>query len=160
MRSSSAGGEEVKTTGDGLMVVLDSAGAALDCAVGIQQAVARRNRLDGPDLEVRVGAAVGDASSEDDDWYGPPVVEAARLCASAGGGEILVSDVVRLLAGPVEAPGLDGGGAAGAQGAAGARGGLAGRVGGGCVRRAGRCLPKSARCRRTASWAGSPSSSA
>ena len=60
----------------------------------------------GTTLEVRVGAAVGDASSEDDDWYGPPVVEAARLCASAGGGEILVSDVVRLLAGPVEAPGL------------------------------------------------------
>jgi len=101
-----AGGEEVKTLGDGLMAVFPSSGAALACAVTIQQGVERRNRLGGPVLAVRVGAAVGDASNEGGDWYGPPVVEAARLCARAKGGEILISDALRLLAGSAEAPQL------------------------------------------------------
>jgi class 3 adenylate cyclase/tetratricopeptide (TPR) repeat protein len=101
-----AGGEEVKTLGDGLMAVFPSAGAALGCAVAIQQGVERRNRLGGRVLAVRVGAAVGDASNESGDWYGPPVVEAARLCARAKGGEILISDALRLLKGSTEAPEL------------------------------------------------------
>ncbi len=101
-----AGGEEVKTLGDGLMAAFPSSGAALAGAVAIQQGVERRNRLGGPELAVRVGAAVGDASNEGADWYGPPVVEAARLCAMAKGGEILISDAVRLLAGSAEAPQL------------------------------------------------------
>jgi hypothetical protein len=39
-----AGGEEVKSTGDGLMVVFHSPIDAVACAVAIQQAVDRRNR--------------------------------------------------------------------------------------------------------------------
>jgi class 3 adenylate cyclase/tetratricopeptide (TPR) repeat protein len=101
-----AGGEEVKTLGDGLMAVFPSSRAALDCAVAIQQGVERRNRQGGPALTVRVGATVGDASNEDGDWYGLPVVEAARLCSTANGGEILISDVLRLLAGSSEGPEL------------------------------------------------------
>jgi class 3 adenylate cyclase/tetratricopeptide (TPR) repeat protein len=100
------GGEEVKGLGDGLMAVFPSSGAALQCAVAIHQGVERRNRLGGPALAVRVGAAVGDASNEGGDWYGPPVVEAARLCATAKGGEILISDSLRLLAGPADSPPL------------------------------------------------------
>jgi class 3 adenylate cyclase/tetratricopeptide (TPR) repeat protein len=101
-----AGGDEVKTLGDGLMAVFPSAGAALACAVAIQQGVEWRNRLGGPVLAVRVGAAVGDATNEGGDWYGPPVVEAARLCATAKGGEILISDALRLLARSAEPPEL------------------------------------------------------
>src|SRR4051794_9090298 len=101
-----ASGDEVKGLGDGLMAVFPSASAALHCAVAIHQGVARRNRLGGPVLAVRVGAAVGDASNEGGDWYGPPVVEAARLCATAKGGEILISESLRLLAGTEDAPSL------------------------------------------------------
>ncbi len=101
-----SGGEEIKTLGDGLMAVFPSSAAALACAVAIQQGVERRNRMGGPVLAVRVGAAAGDASYEGGDWYGPPVVEAARLCATAKGGEILISDTIRLLAGSAEAPQL------------------------------------------------------
>ena len=36
---------------------------------------------------------------EDGDWFGTPVVEASRLCAAATGDQILVSDLVRALAG-------------------------------------------------------------
>src|SRR5205085_5444386 len=47
---------------------------------------------------VRVGASVGDVSHENGDVFGVPVVEASRLCAMAGGGEIVVADLVRALA--------------------------------------------------------------
>ncbi len=94
-----SGGREVKNLGDGLMVVVPSAADAVAAAVAIQQAFERRNRDAVEPLLVRVGVALGDADLEDDDYFGVPVVEAARLCAKADGGEILVTDIVRALAG-------------------------------------------------------------
>lgn len=91
-----AAGREVKNLGDGLMVVFDGPAAAMSCAVGMQQRITSR-RSDEP-LTIRVGVAVGEADVDDDDYFGPPVVEAARLCAAASGGEVLVTDLVRLLA--------------------------------------------------------------
>ena len=41
---------------------------------------------------VRVGMHTGPAVSRDGDWYGATVNVAARLCAAAGGGEVLVSE--------------------------------------------------------------------
>lgn len=94
-----SGGVEVKNLGDGLMVVFRAASAALDCAVAMQQAVERDNRDRTGDLGLRVGLSAGEATKEHDDYFGEPVIEAARICAKAGGGQILVSDVVRLSAG-------------------------------------------------------------
>jgi class 3 adenylate cyclase len=94
------GGREVKNLGDGLMVVFPSVRAALDGAVSMQQAVEGHNRSGGEALAVRVGLAHGDTTPEDGDFFGEPVVVAARLCAVARGGQILASDVVRVLAGP------------------------------------------------------------
>lgn len=94
-----AGGREVKNLGDGLMVVVPSAADAVGAAVSIQQAFEHRNRTAAEPLYVRVGVALGDADADGDDYFGVPVVEAARLCAEADGGEILVTDVVRTLAG-------------------------------------------------------------
>ena len=48
---------------------------------------------------MRIGLATGDATEEDGDFFGDPVVEAARLCARADGGQILATDTVRVLAG-------------------------------------------------------------
>ena len=94
------GGTEVKTIGDALMVSYPGAADALAGAATMQRAVERHNRrlADGR-ISMRVGISVGDASFEDGDWFGTPVVEAARLCAAATGGQILVSDLVRALAG-------------------------------------------------------------
>jgi class 3 adenylate cyclase/tetratricopeptide (TPR) repeat protein len=93
------GCREVKNLGDGLMIVADSAARGAACAVEIQQAFASRNRRAEEPLMVRVGVSLGDADVEDDDYFGVPVVEAARLCTHAEGGEILVADVVRHLSG-------------------------------------------------------------
>jgi DNA-binding NarL/FixJ family response regulator/class 3 adenylate cyclase len=94
----SSGGTEVKSTGDGLMVVFPSATAALDCAVAIQQAIERHNRRAQQPLYVRVGMSSGDLTVASNDYFGDCAVEAARLCAAAGGGQILVADVVKTLA--------------------------------------------------------------
>jgi class 3 adenylate cyclase len=53
------------------------------------KAVSRHNtRATGPLLEMRVGVSVGDATFEDGDYFGTPVVEASRLCGAAVGGQI------------------------------------------------------------------------
>jgi hypothetical protein len=93
-----AGGREVKSRGDGLMVAFQSAAAAVECAVAIQQRVERRNRDAAEPLAVRVGIGLGDVTLEQNDYYGLSVVEAARLCDGADGGQVLVTDVVRALA--------------------------------------------------------------
>jgi class 3 adenylate cyclase/CheY-like chemotaxis protein len=91
-------GVEVKTLGDGIMAVFESVTDGLACAVTMQRAVTRQNRL-APSIELamRVGLSTGETSVDGEDYFGPPVIEASRLCAEAGGGGILVSDLLRLL---------------------------------------------------------------
>jgi class 3 adenylate cyclase/tetratricopeptide (TPR) repeat protein len=94
-----AGGTEVKNLGDGLMVVFASTSAALSCAVGMQQGIERDNRAREHAVGLRVGLSVGEVTREDGDYFGDPVIEAARLCATCEGGQIRAADVVRLMAG-------------------------------------------------------------
>ena len=95
----STGGTEVKSLGDGLMVVFTSASAALACAVAMEQAVALHSATADRPLLLRVGVSAGEATREAHDYFGEPVVEASRLCGRAEGGQILVADLVRALAG-------------------------------------------------------------
>ncbi len=93
-------GQEVKSLGDGLMVVFASSLDAAACAVGIQRAVDRRNRREGSvPLSVRIGLHVGEPIRDEDDYFGTSVVVARRLCDCAKGGEILASELVRQLIG-------------------------------------------------------------
>jgi class 3 adenylate cyclase len=92
-----AGGDEVKTMGDGLMIVFHGAAHAVACAVSIQQRMERRNRRALEPLGIRVGIALGDATPADGDWFGPAVVEAVRLCDRAVAGQILASELVQLI---------------------------------------------------------------
>jgi class 3 adenylate cyclase len=94
-----AGGTEVKNLGDGLMVVFSSASAALACAVAMQQGVERDNRNREHSVGLRIGLSGGEVTREDDDYFGDPVIEAARLCAACESGQVLATDVVRAMAG-------------------------------------------------------------
>ncbi|MEQ1873573.1 MAG: AAA family ATPase [Ilumatobacteraceae bacterium] len=97
---SATGGTEVKTIGDAMMVSYSSATDAIAGAVAMQQRVHVRNDGSGsPAITMRVGVSAGDATFEEGDWFGTPVVEASRLCDAAEGGQILVTDIVRVLAG-------------------------------------------------------------
>src|SRR4051794_30659875 len=93
-------GREVKNLGDGFMAAFDSAADALGCAVTMQRSVARQNRRH-PEwpLSIRIGVSAGEATYEDGDYFGVPVIEASRLCGVAGAGQILSAEVVRILVG-------------------------------------------------------------
>jgi class 3 adenylate cyclase len=93
------GGEVVKSLGDGLMLAFGSASDAVSAAVAMQRAIDAASRGAADRVAMRVGISAGDATREGDDWYGVPVVEGSRLCAVAEPGQILVSEVVRLLSG-------------------------------------------------------------
>jgi class 3 adenylate cyclase len=94
-----AGGTEVKNLGDGLMVVFGSASAALACGVAMQQGVERDNRAREHSVGLRVGLSGGEVTREDNDYFGDPVVEAARLCATCDSGQVLAAEIVRMTAG-------------------------------------------------------------
>jgi class 3 adenylate cyclase/tetratricopeptide (TPR) repeat protein len=92
-------GAVVKGLGDGLMATFASAADGVAAAVDIQQQLAAHNRrTPNNPLTVRIGVSAGDVVREAGDCFGRPVIEASRLCAAAEGDQILVADVVRLLA--------------------------------------------------------------
>jgi class 3 adenylate cyclase len=93
------GGAEVKNLGDGVMVVFASASAALACAVSMQQHVDLDNRRQQRTAGLRIGISAGEVTHDDGDYFGDCVVEAARLCNQCEGGQVLLAEVVRLLAG-------------------------------------------------------------
>jgi class 3 adenylate cyclase/tetratricopeptide (TPR) repeat protein len=94
----SHGGKVIKGLGDGIMASFDGAGDAVAAAVAIQQGIQRRNRRSPTPLGVRIGISVGDVTWENADCFGPPVVEASRLCEAAAEGQILVAELVRAMA--------------------------------------------------------------
>ncbi|MEA2421938.1 MAG: hypothetical protein QOF55_1037, partial [Thermoleophilaceae bacterium] len=98
-----AGGREVKNVGDGLMVAFSSSSSSVGCAVGMQQRLEGRNRRADEQLLVRIGISAGEADVDEGDYFGPPVVEAARLCNAAAGGQVLCGELVRMMARESEA---------------------------------------------------------
>ena len=61
--------------------------------------VERHNRRAEQPIAIRVGLSTGEATEEDGDYFGEPVIEASRLCAHAEGGQILTTAMARALAG-------------------------------------------------------------
>ncbi len=94
------GGRIAKLLGDGVMALFDSAHSGVKAAIAVQQAVERANRRDPSSaVGLRVGVSVGEVVEATDDLFGAALVMARRLCDDAEPGQILVSDVVRLLVG-------------------------------------------------------------
>ena len=89
------GGREVKHTGDGIMSCFFSAIAAMQCAARIQQELATRNTGgEAHPIKVRIGVAAGEPVEQGQDLFGSTVQLAARLCARAQSGQILVSSAI------------------------------------------------------------------
>jgi class 3 adenylate cyclase len=92
------GGDEVKHTGDGIMASFASASRALECAIAMQQALAKHNESAAESVRVRMGLNAGEPVAEEEDLFGTAVQMAARACAHAEPDQILASNVVRELA--------------------------------------------------------------
>jgi class 3 adenylate cyclase/tetratricopeptide (TPR) repeat protein len=82
------GGREIKTAGDGFLVVFDSPARALACSDAIRNAVSELG------LEVRCGLHIGEIETKDGDVGGLAVHIGSRVAAMAGPGEVLVSSTV------------------------------------------------------------------
>ncbi|MBI5311327.1 MAG: adenylate/guanylate cyclase domain-containing protein [Actinobacteria bacterium] len=81
-------GREVKSLGDGLMVIFADPAAAAACAVAMQRSVAG----DSDRLGLRIGLHAGELLREGNDFFGTTVIVARRLCEVAEAGQIVASD--------------------------------------------------------------------
>jgi class 3 adenylate cyclase len=88
-------GREVKHTGDGIMASFASVEASVGAAVVIQRGLLERNRSAEVPITLRIGIAAGEPITDRGDLFGAAVQLAARLCAAASPGGIVVSDAVR-----------------------------------------------------------------
>jgi class 3 adenylate cyclase len=87
-------GREIKHTGDGLMASFESVSDAVECSIGVQKAFAAYNQehREAP-LYLRIGLSAGEPIEEHGDLFGKSVQLAARLCAHAEPGRILIDQI-------------------------------------------------------------------
>jgi class 3 adenylate cyclase len=84
-----AGGQLIKSTGDGVLATFDGPARAARCAIAIREAI-RSLRL-----EVRAGLHTGEIESIGEDVGGVAVAIGARISALAGAGEVWTSSTVK-----------------------------------------------------------------
>jgi branched-chain amino acid transport system substrate-binding protein len=87
------GGAEVKTEGDSFYVVFDSVSSAVRCGLAITADAKAADEA----IRVGIGIHAGETIEADGGYVGSPVNIAARICAQARPGEVLVSETVRAL---------------------------------------------------------------
>jgi class 3 adenylate cyclase len=95
-------GRRIKGLGDGYMISFGSVRHGVECALDIQRSIAEYSKQN-PErkIRIRIGLNTGEVVEEAGDIFGAAVNVAARVAGKAKGGEILVSDVVRSLVGPM-----------------------------------------------------------
>jgi YVTN family beta-propeller protein len=89
-------GATVELRGDEALVAFFSARAAIQAALALQEAAGQVDLAGG----IGIGMDAGEAVAVSDGFRGGALNRAARLCARAKAGEILVTDTVVRLAGP------------------------------------------------------------
>ena len=89
-------GAEMKTEGDAIHAVFPSASSAVLCGLEIQDSAAELN-IQEPDRPIGLGVGIhaGEAVETAEGYIGRAVNIAARLCAAAKPGEVLVSSTVK-----------------------------------------------------------------
>ena len=95
-RVQESNGAEIKTEGDAVFVVFQSARQAIACSAAILSDAAARTQ-ENPDLPMRLGIGLhaGEPVAQEGDFIGSAVNVAARIGAAAGAGQLLISEVVR-----------------------------------------------------------------
>ena len=91
-------GHELRTEGDSFFCVFASATDACMAAAAAQRALAAHDWGEGAELKVRVGLHTGEAPLVGNEYIGLDVHHAARIAASAHGGQVLVSETTRGIA--------------------------------------------------------------
>ncbi len=94
-------GREISTEGDSFFVVFGSAGDAVACTVAAQRALAGYDWPGGDAVRVRMGLHSGQPTPHEDNYIGMDVHRAARIAATAHGGQVVLSEPTLQLAGPL-----------------------------------------------------------
>jgi len=89
------GGHEVDMQGDGFFVAFGGATQAVLCALEVQRALAAHRWPAGAGVRVRIGVHTGQAVLTGDGYTGVAVHRAARICAAARGGQVLISQTTQ-----------------------------------------------------------------
>ena len=92
-----AGGRELGDEGDSFFVAFRRPSEAVHAAATAQRAVAQHEWPDGIDLRVRIGIDTGEASVANGRYLSVAVHRAARICAVAHGGQVLLSETTHAL---------------------------------------------------------------
>ncbi len=96
---SRAGGREIDARADEFFAVFERAVDAVEAAAAIQRALVKRGWPDDLAVRVRVGVHSGRPTLTDVGYIGLAVHTAARVCAAAHGGQIVVSGETRAAVG-------------------------------------------------------------
>lgn len=91
------GGRVVDTQGDAFFFAFPTAKEALLAGVEAQRRLAEHVWPDGVQLRVRMGMHTGEPALGSEGYLGIDVVNAARICAAAHGGQLVVSETTRVL---------------------------------------------------------------
>ena len=91
------GGHEVDTQGDAFFAVFGGAKQAILCALEVQRSLASYDWPAGTQVRVRMGIHTGHAVPADGAYTGLAVHRAARICAAARGGQVLISQSTQTL---------------------------------------------------------------
>jgi predicted ATPase/class 3 adenylate cyclase len=91
------GGVEVDTQGDAFFVAFSRPGDAIDAALDAQRALLAHEWPRGERVLVRMGIHTGVPVVLDNNYVGIDVHRAARICDSAHGGQVVVSEATRHL---------------------------------------------------------------
>jgi predicted ATPase/class 3 adenylate cyclase/DNA-binding CsgD family transcriptional regulator len=91
------GGHEVDAQGDAFFVVFGGATQAVLCALDIQRALATHHWPGEAPVRVRIGIHTGQAVPAAGAYTGLAVHRAARICAAAHGGQVLISQATQTL---------------------------------------------------------------
>jgi len=95
-------GTIIKTEGDCFMVSFSSGRTAIFCALAVQKRLREHNATSAePPIHVGIGINTGEAVLKDGDLFGSAVNLASRLCGVATAGQVLISDTVRQIVGPL-----------------------------------------------------------
>jgi class 3 adenylate cyclase len=87
-------GAEIRTEGDGFYVVFPSASSAIRCALAVLEQAASSTAAAGGPLPVGIGIHAGETADSAEGFVGSAVNIAARVCALAGPGELLITETV------------------------------------------------------------------
>jgi class 3 adenylate cyclase/pimeloyl-ACP methyl ester carboxylesterase len=82
-------GREIETTGDGFLASFDGPARAIRCTLAINEAIRPLG------IDLHLGLHTGECEVRGDELAGLAVHIAARICAAAGPGEVLVSSTVK-----------------------------------------------------------------